>query len=95
MKGVNERIKKSYGTINAPVCKLGRFSYQPGVAGQIDLKKHAFQFGVGMGQSWALYGEENFERYRTHMGESSTSLHSGFNGLGLKKKGGNEENPAY
>ena len=64
MEGVNERIKKTrMGPIKLQFVDTYGSRINQQLPTNINLKKHAFQFGVGMGQSWALYGEKNFERY--------------------------------
>ncbi len=89
MEGVNERIKK----IRMGPTKLhfvntdgSRINQQLPV--KINLEKHAFQFGVGMGQSWALYGEKNFEQYRNYMGEVFNLVALGFQWSWIEKKRG-------
>ena len=45
-----------------------------------------------MGQSWALYGERNFERYRAYMGEVFNLVALGFQHLSwIEKKRGHFE----
>ena len=87
MEGVNERIKKiRMGPIKLHFVNADGSRINQQLPVKINLKKHAFQFGVGMGQSWALYGERNFEQYRNHMGEVFNLVDLDFNGLGLKKR---------
>jgi GH35 family endo-1,4-beta-xylanase len=45
---------------------------------EIDLQKHDFLFGVAMTQSWALFDQPHFERYRDHIGELFNSVTLGF-----------------
>ena len=45
---------------------------------RIELTKHKFRFGVGMGQSWAMYDRPNFGRYRHHMAEVFNTVALGF-----------------
>ena len=79
MEGVNERIKKiRMGRIKLQFVNKDGSRINQQLPIKIDLKRHAFQFGVGMGQSWALYGEKNFEQYRAYMGEVFNLFALGF-----------------
>ena len=96
MEGVDERIKKiRMGSLKLQFVNAEGYRINQRLPVKIDLKKHAFQFGVGMGQSWALYGEKNFKRYRAYMGEVFNLVALGFQWSWIKKKGAGEENPAY
>lgn len=89
MEGVNERIKKiRMGSVNLQFVSVDGSQINQELLVKIDLKKHAFQFGVGMGQSWALYREKNFERYRAYMGEVFNLVALGFQWSWIEKKMG-------
>ena len=92
MEGVNERIKKiRMGPIKLQFVDTHGSRVNQQLPININLKKHAFQFGVGMGQSWALYGERNFERYRAYMGEVFNLVALGFQWSWIEKKRGQFE----
>ena len=92
MEGVNERIKKTrMGPIKLQFVDTYGSHINQQLPTNINLKKHAFQFGVGMGQSWALYDEKNFERYRAYMGEVFNLVALGFQWSWIEKKRGQFE----
>ncbi len=89
MEGVNERIKKiRMGSVKLQFVNSDGSQINQELQVKIDLNKHAFQFGVGMGQSWALYNERNFERYRAYMGEVFNLVALGFQWSWIEKKRG-------
>ena len=92
MEGVNERIKKiRMGPVKLQFVSVDGSRINQELMVKVDLKKHAFQFGVGMGQSWALYREKNFERYRAYMGEVFNLVALGFQWSWIEKKRGQIE----
>ena len=44
----------------------------------IDLKKHEFYFGIGMTQSWSLFAQPGFQRYRNQIGDLFNFVTLGF-----------------
>jgi endo-1,4-beta-xylanase len=96
MEGVNERIKKiRVGPTKLHFVNTDGSPINQRLPVKINLNKHEFQFGVGMGQSWALYGEKKFEQYRNYMGEVFNLVTLGFQWSWIEKKKGKVNKITY
>ena len=89
MKGAQERIQKfRMGTTRVVFVQADGSPIEQELLVSLELKKHAFQFGIGVGQSWALFNEKNFERYRSHMSAIFNLFTIGFQWSWMEKKEG-------
>ena len=52
----------------------------------VNLIKHSFPFGIGMGQSWALFEQKNFARYRIYKGDVFNLVALGFQWSWMEQK---------
>ena len=96
MEGANERITKiRMGTARLRFVNLDGMPIKKELLVKVNLKRHSFQFGIGMGQSWALFDQKNFDRYRAYMGEVFNLVVLGFQWSWLERKKGNIRKVAH
>lgn len=89
MEGANERITKiRMGTATLRFVKPDGTPINKALLVKVNLTKHSFRFGIGMGQSWALFDQQNFDRYRTYMGEVFNLVALGFQWSWMERKKG-------
>ena len=89
LKGANERIKENrMGKATLKFLKSDGKPINRQLFVEVKLKKHLFQFGIGMGQSWALFDQKNFKLYRNLMGDIFNVVALGFQWSWMEQKKG-------
>ncbi len=89
LAGANERIKKiRMGTAKLKFVNPDGTPINQKLFVKINLIKHSFQFGISLGQSWALYNQKHFEQYRNYMSDVFNLVALGFQWSWIERKKG-------